>query len=107
MSRKKMCRADRKLLKRHGFGKQFGAQGEFLVATHHAQVDARAEGYAVRADIEHGKRTRRRVRRERWNRRWRCLRRFALMVAVYGGSLAVTVVLWHYLLEFVGWLCRD
>lgn len=96
-----MSKADRKLLKRHGFGKQFGAQGEFLVATHHAQVDARPEGYAVRADIEHGKRTRRRVRRERWNRQVRVMRRFCLLGVIYLGCLAAVLLLVAAVYELV------
>jgi hypothetical protein len=37
--------------------------------------------------------TRRRVRRVRWNRQWRCVRRMLLLTAVYGGSLAVVLLL--------------
>lgn len=53
------------------------------------------------------RRVRRRLRRERWNRQVRVMRRLCLMVAVYGGSLVVAVVLWFYLLEWVRLMCRD
>lgn len=56
------------------------------------------------------RRVRRRWRRERWgrwNRHWRCLKRFALMAAVYGGSLVAFLVMVHALWVLVASFVRD
>lgn len=102
-----MSRADRRLLKKAGFGREFKGLGGLAVALDEAAHGYRESGYVQQADSSFGERTRRRVRRERWNKRWRAMRRFCLMVAVYGGSLVVAVVLWFYLLEWVRLMCRD
>lgn len=107
MIRRKMSRADRKLLKKAGFGREYKEMGALACALEEAKHGYRESGYEQQADSCFGKRTRRRVRRERWNRQVRVMRRFCQLGAIYLGCLAVTVVLWHYLLEFVGWLCRD
>lgn len=107
MARRKFRKEERRLLKRAGFGREFKGLGGLAVALEDAKFGARPAGYVQQADSCFGKRTRQRVRRERWNKRWRAMRRFCLMVAVYGGSLVVAVVLWFYLLEWVRLMCRD
>ena len=101
-----MKRAERKLLKRTGFGREFKDMGALVCALEEAKAAPRVAGYALQADSSWGQRTRRRVRRERWNRWARCVRRMLLLVAVYVGSLAVVVLLagavYEFLLRFVG-----
>ena len=101
-----MKKAERRLLKRTGFGREFKDMGALVCALEEAKAAPRVEGYALQADSSWGQRTRRRVRRERWNRRARCVRRMLLMTAVYGGSLAVVLLLvgavYEFLLRFVG-----
>lgn len=88
-----MKRAERKLLKRTGFGREFKDMGALVCALEEAKAAPRVAGYALQADSSWGQRTRRRVRRERWNRRARCLRRMLVLTAVYVGSLAVFLLL--------------
>lgn len=91
--KRKIDRADRKFLKRAGFGREFKEMGALVCALDEAKRAPRPEGYALQADSSWGQRTRRRVRRERWNRWARCLRRMLLLTLVYGGSLAVVLLL--------------
>jgi len=88
-----MGRADRRLLKKAGVGREFKGLGALACALEDVKNAPHVPGYALAPDSGWGRRTRRRVRRERWNKRWRAMRRFCLMVAVYGGSLVVAVVL--------------
>lgn len=101
-----MSRAERRLLKRTGFGREFNGMGALVCALEEAKAAPRVAGYALQADSSWGQRTRRRVRRERWNRRARCVRRLLLMLAVYVGSLAVVVLLvgglWELVLRLIG-----
>lgn len=101
-----MSRAERRLLKRTGFGREFNDMGALVCALEEAKAAPRVAGYALQADASWGKRTRRRVCRERWNRRARCVRRLLLLVAVYVGSLAVVVLLvgglWELILRLIG-----
>lgn len=91
--KRKMSRADRRLLKRTGFGREFNDMGALVCALEGAKAAPRVEGYAMQPDSIWGQRTRRRVRRERWNRQVRCLKRMLLLTVVYGGSLAVVLLL--------------
>lgn len=104
--KRKIGRADRKFLKRAGFGREFKEMGALVCALDEAKRAPRPEGYALQADSSWGQRTRRRVRRERWNRQWRCVRRMLLMTLVYGGSLAVVLLLvgglWDLVLRLIG-----
>lgn len=106
MSRRKMKRAERKLLKRRGYSRDYVDMGTLTCALEEAKYGDRPEGYIQQPDSFWGKRTRRRVRRERWNRRARCLRRMLLLTAVYVGSLVVVLLLvgglWELVLRFVG-----
>lgn len=101
-----MSRAERRLLKRTGFSREFNGMGALVCALEEAKAAPRVPGYALQADSSWGQRTRRRVRRERWNRRARCVRRLLLMLAVYVGSLAVVVLLvgalWELVLRLIG-----
>lgn len=101
-----MSRAERRLLKRTGFGREFKDMGALVCALEEAKAAPSVAGYALQADSSWGQRTRRRVRRERWNRRARCVRRMLLLVAVYVGSLAVVVLLvgglWELVLRLIG-----
>ena len=80
--------------------------GDLACALHEAETGPRTEGYCYRPDRSWGERTRRRVRRERWNRRARCVRRMLLYVLVYGGSLAAVLLLvgalWELALRLMG-----
>lgn len=80
--------------------------GELACALHEAETGPRSEGYVLRPDTSWGELTRRRVRRERWNRQWRCVRRMLLLTLVYGGSLAVVLLLvgalWELALRLMG-----
>ena len=104
--KRKMGRADRKLLKRTGFGREFKGMGALVCALEEAKAAPRVEGYALQADSSWGQRTRRRVRRERWNRQVRVMRRMLVYVLVYGGSLAVFLLLaealWELALRLIG-----
>ena len=93
MGKKKMKRDERRWLKKAGFGRGLNGLGGLAVALHEAETGCRPAEYALQADTGWGKRTRRRVRRERWNRRARCVRRMGLFVLVYGGSLAAFLLL--------------
>ena len=68
-----MSKADRKLLKRAGFGREYKEMGALACALEAVKNAPRVPGYAVEADVAHGVRTRRRVRRERWRALWRGL----------------------------------
>ena len=101
-----MSRAERKLLKRTGFGRDFKGMGAQVCALEEAKAAPRVAGYALQADSVWGQRTRRRVRRERRERRLAVLKYFLLMVLVYGGSLVVVVLLvaglWDLTLRLIG-----
>lgn len=106
MSKKKMSKGERKFLKKAGFCGEFKKLGGLACALHEAQTGFRPAEYVLPADSSWGVRTRRRVRRERWNRRARCLRRMGLFVLVYGGSLAAFLLLvgglWSLVQRLVG-----
>ena len=106
MARKRVKRDERRWLKKAGFRREFKEMGELACALHEAETGPRSEGYVLPADSSWGVRTRRRVRRERWNRRARCLRRMLLLTAVYVGSLAVVLLLvgglWSLVQRLVG-----
>ena len=93
MARRKLKKDDRRFLKKAGFGREHGALAGLACALHEAEQGPRPAGYALAPDSSCGLRLRRRVRRERWNRQWRCVRRMLLLTAVYGGSLAVVLLL--------------
>ena len=92
--KRKMGRAERKLLKRTGFGREFKDMGALVCALEEAKAAPRVAGYALQADSSWGERTRRRVRR------------MGLYVLVYGASLAVVVLLvgglWELVLRLIG-----
>ena len=106
MARKKMSRADRKLLKRAGFGREFKEMGALACALEDVKNAPHVPGYALAPDSGWGRRTRRRLRRERRERRLAVLRYFLLLVLVYGGSLVVVVLLlaglWDLVLRLIG-----
>ncbi len=83
-----MSKADRKLLKRAGVGREYKEMGALACALEEVKRAPRVPGYAVEADVAYGVQTRRRVRRERWNRMGRVMRRFCLVGAVYMAVLA-------------------
>lgn len=89
MSKKKMS----KVVDKQVVCGEFKKLGGLACALHEAQTGCRPAEYALPADSSWGERTRRRVRRERWNRRARCVRRMGLFVLVYGGSLAAFLLL--------------
>lgn len=93
MSRRKFKRDERRWLKKAGFGREHGSLAGLACALHEAEQGTRPDGYVLQADCRCGERTRRRVRRERWNRRWRCVRRMLVLTAVYGGLLAAFLLL--------------
>lgn len=83
-----MSRADRRLLKKAGFGREYKEMGALACALEEVKNAPYVPGYAVEADVAHGVRTRRRVRRERWNRMGRCVRRMLVLLAIYMAVLA-------------------
>ena len=93
MARKKLKKDDRRWLKKAGFGREHGALAGLACALNEAQRGHRPEGYVQQPDVSWGERTRRRVRRERWNRQVRVMRRMLVYVLVYGGSLAAFLLL--------------
>ena len=97
MTRKRLQRDERRWLKRAGVGREFSGLGDLFCELHRAEQAPRCEGYSLQADSSWGQRTRRRVRRERWGRRARCVRRMGMYVLVYGGSLAVFLLVVHAL----------
>ena len=101
-----MSRAERKLLKRLGYSRDYVDMRALACALEEAKYGDRPAGYVLMPDSSWGVRTRRRVRRERWNRRGRCVRRMLLLLAVYVGSLVVVLLLvgavYEFLLRFVG-----
>lgn len=103
MSRRKPSKEQRRILKRAGLGRQFKEMGALACALEAAKGAPRVPGYAVEPDVACGAVTRRRVRRERWNRRARCMRRMLVFSMVYGGSLLVFL-----LVVGLGWelVCR-
>ena len=106
MARKRVKRDERRWLKKAGFSREFKEMGGLACALYEAQTGERPAGYVLPPDTSWGERTRRRVRRERWNRRARCVRRMLLLTLVYGGSLAVVLLLvgalWELALRLVG-----
>ena len=83
-----MSKADRRLLKKAGFGREHKEMGALACALEEVKRAPYVPGYAVEADVANGARTRRRVRRERWNRMGRVMRRFCLVGAIYMAVLA-------------------
>lgn len=106
MARKRVKRDERRWLKKAGFRREFSGMGDLACALHEAETGPRSEGYVQQPDSSWGVRTRRRVRQDRWNRQWRCVRRMGLYVLVYGGSLAVFLLLvgglWELALLLMG-----
>ena len=88
-----MSRADRRLLKRAGFGREHKDMGALACALEDVKNAPHVPGYALAPDSGWGRRTRRRVRRERWNRQVRVMRRMLVYVLVYGASLAAFLLL--------------
>lgn len=77
------------------------------MALHEAETVPRPAGYdVVRPDGRHGERTRRRVRRERWNRQVRVMRRMLLVTAVWlcvlAGALLAVGLCWQVVLWLMG-----
>ena len=83
-----MSKADRRLLKRAGFGREHKDMGALACALEEVKRAPHVPGYAVEADCRWGVRTRKRVRRERWNRIARVMRRFCLLGVIYMAVLA-------------------
>lgn len=93
MSRRKLTRDDRRLLKRAGFGREMAGMGALAVALDEATHGARPDGYAQRPDSSWGERTRRRVARNRRRRVWARVRYALLMVGLYAGSALLVLLL--------------
>lgn len=93
MAKRKFTKEQRRWLKKAGFGREFGELGGLACALHEAQTGLRPAGYYVTPDLEHGRRTRRRVRRARLLRCWRALVHGVLMGLLYGGAVGVVVVI--------------
>ncbi len=87
-----MVRAERKLLKKAGFGREYKEMGALACALEEVKNAPYVPGYAVEADVAHGVRTRRRVRRLRRERMGRVMRRMLVVVGLYVGALLVVVL---------------
>lgn len=103
-AKRKLGKADRKLLKKAGMGRQFKEMGALACALEDVKRAPRVPGYAVEPDVLCGVRTRRRVRRLRWGRRVRCARRFCLIGAVYMAALALLLLVVGLGWELLCWL---
>lgn len=99
--KRKLGKADRKLLKKAGMGRQFKEMGALACALEDVKRAPRVPGYAVEPDVLCGVRTRRRVRRVRM---MRCARRFCLIGAVYMAALAGCLLLVGLGWELLCWL---
>lgn len=99
--KRKFERQERKFLKKAGFGREFRDMGALVCALEGAKAAPRVAGYALQADSSWGERTRRRVRRERWNRQVRVMRRFCLLGVIYLGCLAAVLLLVAGVYEFI------
>ena len=97
-----MSRADRRLLKKAGFGREFKGLGGLAVALEDVKNAPHVPGYALAPDSGWGRRVRRRLRRERWGRGARCVRRMLWVVAVYLLALACLLLLVGGVYELVG-----
>ena len=86
-------KSDRRYLKRAGLGRQHKDLGALACALEEVKRAPYVPGYAVEADVAYGVQTRRRVRRERWHRMGRMMRRMLVVVGVYGASLAAVLLL--------------
>lgn len=83
MSRRKFKKDERRWLKKAGFSREHKEMGGLACALREAHRPTPV-GYAqVQADTSWGERTRRRVRRERWNRQARVLRRMVKVTAIF------------------------
>ena len=99
--KRKFERQERKFLKKAGFGREFRDMRALVCALEEAKAAPRVAGYALQADSSWGERTRRRVRRERWNRQVRVMRRFCLLGVIYLGCLAAVLLLVAGVYEFI------
>ena len=88
-----MVRAERKLLKKAGFGREHKELGALACALEEVKRAPYVPGYAVEADVAYGVQTRRRVRRLRRERMGRVMRRMLVVVGLYVGALLVVVLL--------------
>lgn len=80
-------------MKKAGFGREYKEMGALACALEDVKNAPYVPGYAVEADVAHGVRTRKRVRRERWNRQVRVMRRFCQLGVIYLGCLAAVLLL--------------
>lgn len=87
-----MVRAERKLLKKAGFGREHKELGALACALEEVKRAPYVPGYAVEADYACGAQTRRRVRRLRRERMGRVMRRMLVVVGLYVGALLVVVL---------------
>lgn len=88
-----MVRAERKLLKKAGFGREHKELGALACALEEVKRAPYVPGYAVEADVAYGVQTRRRVQRLRRERMGRMMRRMLVVVGLYGASLAAVLLL--------------
>ena len=85
-------KSDRRYLKRAGLAREYKDLGALACALEEVKRAPYVPGYAVEADVAYGVQTRRRVRRERWNRMGRMMRRMLVVVGGYVGSLLLMVL---------------
>lgn len=106
MSKRKMSKADRKLLKRAGFGREHKEMGALACALEEVKRAPRVDGYAVEADAAWGMQTRCRVRKLRRERMGRVIRRFCMIGALYVGVLLAVLLLvaawWEVCVRLMG-----
>lgn len=103
MSRRKLGKAERRLLRRAGLGREFKDMGGLVCALDAAAHAPRVPGYAVEPDAGCGVRCRRRLRRLRWVAFWAAvwgaLRWLGCAVLGLLPWVAAGVVVWR--------LCRE
>lgn len=97
MSRRKLKKADRRLLKKAGVGREH----KDMRALEDVKNAPYVPGYSTAPDLRWGRLLRKRVRRERWNRQVRVMRRFCQLGVIYLGCLAAVLLLVEGVYELV------
>lgn len=101
--KRKMGRADRRLLKKAGFGREHKDMGALACALEDVKNAPYVPGYSTVPDVRWGRLLRKRLRRQRWNRQVRVMRRFCQLGVIYLGCLAAVLLLVAGVYELV---CR-
>lgn len=91
--KRKFERQERKFLKKAGFGREHKDMGALACALEDVKNAPYVPGYSTAPYLRWGRLLRKRVRRERWNRQVRVMRRFSQLGVIYLGCLAAVLLL--------------